>query len=242
MNNDLTMTEPNTSRRSFVRTAVAAAAVTGISFFASEATLAQSATTLTFADIPGSGDVKVLNYALALEALEADLYVQAYLRLTGGGTNALGTRIPGLGLRRSQPDVYYLREFANIELQHRRFIDRALGSASLLRQAPFNNARFNFGIENMTRQQVLNLIYTAERTGVAAYLGAIPFFQTRTFLQTAGAIQGTEARHTTTIAIIQNILFGSGISTAPLADENNGIDDSSSPNAVLEAIRGFIVL
>ena len=54
---------------------------------------------LTFeANVPGKGDVKVLNYALALEDLEANLYVQALQRLTTGGTNAVGKTIPGLGL------------------------------------------------------------------------------------------------------------------------------------------------
>src|SRR5947209_2167842 len=58
-------------------------------------------------NIPGKGDVKVLNYALALEDLEADLYAQAKLRLTTGGTNALGIAIPGLHIDPTQPDVDY---------------------------------------------------------------------------------------------------------------------------------------
>lgn len=197
---------------------------------------------LKFSNIPGTGDVKVLNYALALEALETDLYIQAYMRLTKGGTNALGTKIKGLGLKKTEIDVSYLREFTNVELQHRKFIDRALGSASLLRSAPFNTAKFNFGIESMSRKEVLELVYTAEKTGVSAYLGAIPYFATKTFLQTAGAILGTEARHTSVIAITLNVLFSEGLSVAPLANDHNGIDQPASPNTVLAAVSPFIVL
>ena len=197
---------------------------------------------LTFADIPGQGDVKVLNYALSLEALEANLYSQAYGRLTNGGVTGAGRRFAGLGINPAKSDVVYARRFGKIERQHRNFIDGALGDASLLRNAPFDGATFDFGMENLDRRGVLELIYTAEATGVRAYLGAIPFFETKTFLQTAGAIQGTEARHTTTVAILLNRIYNAGIDVAPLANDNNGIDQPLMPNDVLAAVSPFIVL
>ncbi|MGN6727097.1 MAG: ferritin-like domain-containing protein [Tepidisphaeraceae bacterium] len=197
---------------------------------------------LSFSQIPGTGDVKVLNYALALEALETDLYIQAYMRLTDGGTNALGIKLPGLGLDRSQIDVQYVREFANVEIQHRNFLDSALGNASLLKNTPFSTAKFNFGFEKMNRREVITQIYEAERLGVGAYLGAIPYLTTRTYLQTAGAIQGTEARHTAVVAIVLNELFNLSLETAPLSNQNNGIDGTFSPNAVLATVSPCIVL
>ena len=197
---------------------------------------------LSYSDIPGTGDVKVLNYALALEALETDLYIQAYMRLTTGGTNALGIKLPGLGLDKNQIDVAYVREFANVEIQHRNFINGALGSASLLASAPFSTAKFNFGFEKKNRREVITQIYDAERLGVGAYLGAIPYLATKTYLQTAAAIQGTEARHTAVIAIVLNELFSLGLETAPLSNQNNGIDGSYSPNAVLATVSPLIVL
>jgi len=240
----MTDTQPKTvDRRNFLGkvAAVSTAAVVGAGLLAPAVSWAVSPA-LKFSDIPGTGDFKVLNYALALEALESDLYVQAYQRLTTGGTNALGKRINGLGINNNSPDVAYLRQFGKVEFEHRNFLDTALGSESLLRKAPFNNAKFDFKMETLTRRQVVDLVYLAEKTGVGAYLGAIPFFATRTYLQTAGAIQGTEARHTAIFAAVLNQLFRAGLNTAPLANENNGIDAAIPPNTVLASISPFIVL
>src|SRR5262249_27595267 len=97
---------------------------------------------LTFKDIPGTGDVKVLNYALALEQLEADLYHQAILRLTTGGTNALGKDIPGLHLSPDQQDVFFVKEFGKVEREHRDFLTKALGANAI------NPFKYDFGIHN----------------------------------------------------------------------------------------------
>jgi hypothetical protein len=119
---------------------------------------------LTFSDIPGTGDIKVLNYALALEALEANLYVQALQRLTTGGTNALGRTIPGLGLSADEIDVKYLTSFAKVEAEHRDFLNGALGAASIIGTGAngiLRNARFDFGLDDASknsRRQVLELI------------------------------------------------------------------------------------
>jgi hypothetical protein len=191
---------------------------------------------LTFKDIPGTGDIKVLNYALALEQLEADLYHQALLRLTKGGFNALSFRIPGLHLSEDQDDVFFTREFGKVEKQHRDFLTKALGNQAI---KPFF---YDFGMQKLTRKQVVELLYTAEKTGVGAYLGAIPFFATKTYLQTAGAIQGTEARHTAVFAQVLDQEFAEGLPVAPLANDHNGIDQPITPDTVLAAVSPFIVL
>ncbi|MEO6436634.1 MAG: ferritin-like domain-containing protein [Tepidisphaeraceae bacterium] len=230
------------ARRGFLtRAAVALGGAAALGVFGGAPALAITPA-LKFADIPGTGDIKVLNYALALEALEADLYAQALMRLTNGGTNALGRRINGLGLNPNAPDVFYLRQFGKVEREHRDFLIAALGNNSLLKKAPFNRAKFNFNIERLNRKQVGDLVYLAEKTGVGAYLGAIPRFATRTFLQVAGAIQGTEARHTAIIADVLNDLFNEGLNVAPLASQNNGIDQPIQPDTVLAAVSPFIVV
>ena len=210
---------------------------------------------MTFNDIPGTGDIKVLNYALALEALEADLYVQAIMRLTAGGVNGLGTSIPGLGLTDSEPDVIYARKFAPVEADHRDFLNGALGNNSIIGSGAngiLNTAKFNFGMQSLSRQEVVELLHMVEGTGTMAYIGAIKYFATNTYLPVAGGIQGVEARHTAVIAIVFNILgFNPKKDTAPLAGQSinvngvslkAGIEGTLEPDAVLAAVTPWIVV
>ena len=195
---------------------------------------------LRFADIPGTGNIKVLNYALALEDLETELYFQAVDRLTDGGTGGrdrpAGLQITGLGIGESQRDVKFTRKFTIVEREHRDFLRGALGNAAI---RPF---KYDFGINRLNRRQVVELVYTAEKTGVAAYLGAIPFFANKEFLAVAAAIQGTEARHTAIFADVINDLFGSPLDVAPQAKMNQGRDQPLAPDAVLAAVSPFIIV
>ena len=250
---------PASTGRGYQSLAVAGA---GVALAASALLSARPAKAVTpalkFSDIPGTGNVKVLNYALALETLEADFYVQALQRLTGGGTNALGTVIPGLNLATTEPDVRYVQEFGTVERQHRDFLNTtltALNNQSIIGSGAngiLANAQFNFGIETMTRQQVIDTLYTIENTGTSAYLGAINFFTDKTYLLVAGGIQATEARHTATVAIVSNLLFGPKHVTAPLVGQSSGptggvtntvgIDGTLAPDTVLAAVSPYIVL
>lgn len=208
--------------------------------------------------IPGdTGDIKTLNYALALEALEADLYQQAIQRLTDGGRNGVNKLIPGLGLSRSEPDVTYVTQFAQVEANHRNFLDQtlqSLGNLSIIGTGAngiLRTAAFDFGIESMSRQQVLEFLYTVELTGTQAYLGAIKSFSSKTYLSAAAGIQGTEARHTAVIAIVFNLLgFTPRKDTAPLKGQTTtilgtantaGIDGTLLPDDVLAAVSQYIV-
>jgi hypothetical protein len=226
---------------------LAGAALAGAAIFANAKPARAQNANITFSDaIFGTGDVKVLNYALALEALEADLYAQALQRLTTGGTNALGKTIVGLRLPDSNIAVRYLRDFGKIEAAHRDFFIGALGTSAITSAGkPFANAKFDFNFDDTsvaTQRYVLDLVKTAEITGVGAYIGAIPSFVTPTYLQTAAAIQGTEARHTAIITAIINNQFGTSQPVAPLANDNNGIDQPIAPNVVLSTVSPFIVL
>ena len=196
---------------------------------------------LTFADIPGTGDIKVLNFALSLEDLEADLYAQALARLTSGGTNQLGVKIKGLGVPSSQPDVRFTTEFGKVEVEHRDYLRAAITAAGGPVIPMF---KYNFGMENLNRKQVDDLLLLAEQTGVHAYLGAIPFFSSSNspYLQTAAAILGTEARHTAVLAALFNVLFRESNEVAPLASENNGRDTPLPPDTVLAQVSPFIVV
>ena len=197
-----------------------------------------------YLNLPGlqaGNDVRVLNYALTLEDLEADLYQQAIMRATTGGVNSVGKTIPGLGLSPMEPDAGYYIEFAPVEAKHRDFLRQSLNS--LIGGIAVGHGKYDFGIENMSREQVLALVLDAEATGLAAYLGAVPKLKTKLFITAAAAIQGTEARHTTILTIVQNELFNgsSPKPVAPLASDNNGIDKPMDPDAVLAHVSPFIV-
>lgn len=197
-----------------------------------------------YLNLPGLGagrDVKVLNYALALEDLESDLYAQAVMRLTGGGTNKLGHTIPGLNLAAYEPDVAYITEFAPVEAKHRNFLRGSLNH--LINGIAIRQFKYDFGIESKSREEVVALVLDAEETGLRAYLGAVPKLKTKLFITAAAAIQGTEARHTTAITIVQNRLFNGANPkpVAPLANDNNGIDKPMEPDDVLAHVSPFIV-
>ncbi len=186
---------------------------------------------LTFADIPGTGDIKVLNYALALEALESNLYVQALQKLTA------------LNVSSSDPVVKYLTEFGKVETQHRDFLNNTLGPTNSILNSALKNASFDFGTNLDTAASILDFLITVEGTGVKAYLGAIPSFTVGSqYLPIAAAIQGTEARHTAALIVVKNRKYGTTISPAPLYTENNGIDTTLAPDAVLAAVSPYIVI
>ena len=227
-----------------------AALLGGAALFARpKAAQAQTKTPILFTDINGTGDIQVLNFALALEALEAELYVQALARLTTGGTDSFGRGINGLRQSESSPAVDYLREFGQVEAAHRDFLLGALGDQSVFATGnPLNGAKFDFGLQNdfqyRTVASVVELVRGAEALGVMAYTGAVTKFSSANspYLQTAAAIEGTEARHTAVITAILNGINGSSLPVAPLASDNGGRETPLEPNAVLAAVRKFIVL
>ena len=245
------METTNNARREFLRgAALTGAGLAGVGLLALPAQALDKP--LTFGDIPtlrllnlpglpAGNDIKVLNYALTLEDLESDLYAQAVQRLTTGGTNKVGKTIPGLGLSDMEPDVAYVREFSAVEASHRDFLRGTLNS--LIAGLATHARKYDFGIENKSREEVLALLVQVEATGLAAYLGAVPKLKTKLFVTAAAAIQGTEARHTAVLTAIQNELFNgaSPKPVAPLANDNNGIDKPIDPDTVLAQVSPWIV-
>ena len=183
-----------------------------------------------FPGIPGQNiDIVVLNYALSLEYLEADLYRQALNTASG---------LPLTTPFSSNPNSY-LQEFGQVEDEHSDFLPSAISNAG---GTPVPVFAFDFGLEAMDRQQVTTLVYLAELTGVSAYLGAIPSFSTRTYVPVAAAVLGTEARHTAALAATLNgdpFNQTPPIATAPFADDTQGRDTPATPDQVLH--RGFSV-
>ena len=220
----------------------------------------------TFADpknfpgIPGqSEDVVVLNYALTLETLEADLYRQA-LNIAAGkpvGTplptdvSSYTLQVPNGGLDTSSPSgagsvgFLYLKQYAGVEAAHRDFLRAAISSAGAT-PVPANPKGYNAGLTPGTDLlTILKLIRTVEETGVTAYLGAAGFLTNPTYVQVASSIYTTEARHS---AGMNYVL---GLPTGPTGDVGGAqpVSDKSadefefaqSPAAVLNGVKPFFI-
>ena len=180
--------------------------------------------------LPGRNtNEQVLNFALTLEILEADLYRQALNIAVGrpvtdplqSSPGAYPSAKIGAGNVTSAAAAFaYLRDFTFVEAAHREFLQTALQSMN----APVvqrNPGGYTFGPlappANPTLADLLTSIYPLEEEGVSAYLGAAPFLSTLELVQTAVTIYSTEARHSAAIAYIL------GKDTGPSQSPANGV-------------------
>ena len=174
-------------------------------------------TSLLGQDLGPNDNVRVLNFALTLEHLEADLYRQALNLASGFDLD------DNNGKLRSNPSAYtqqvpngalsagfaaagfkYLRQFAYVEDAHRDFLRMNLGQAAV-KENPQGYKLINPGTGNppdANLESILQAIYPLEEEGVRAYLGAGPFLTSLALLTTAVAIYSTEARHSASLAYI----------------------------------------
>lgn len=186
----------------------------------------------TFPGIPGSGDVQVLNFALTLERLEADLYRQALNKAAGkpqntplapiASANAFYGTAPAVGPgtyanlgsgtptaeTRAAVGFLYLKQFTYVEATHRDFLIAAIRS---LGGTPVGAARGGYRFNPATNPNnnpgddiatILATIIPLEETGTRAYLGAVPFVSDGNVLTTAGTIYSTECRHSAAVRYI----------------------------------------
>lgn len=124
-------------------------------------------------------DIGILNFAYALEQLEAAFYVQAVSAFYSGASS-------------EEQDI--LRSIKNHEVIHREFFRTALGSAAIPNLA-VNFSAIDFG----SRASVLGTARALEDTGVGAYNGAGQFLRNGDYLLVAGKIVSVEARHAAAI-------------------------------------------
>ncbi|WP_207388380.1 ferritin-like domain-containing protein [Lichenihabitans psoromatis] len=159
----------------------------------------------------GVGDLGVLNYAYALEQLEAAFYTQVLAS-------------PYEGMTRGERSL--LQDIKAHEIAHRTFFARALGGNRIPDLTP-NFAAIDFS----RRESVLGTAATFEDLGVAAYNGGGAAIQSPKYLAIAGSIVSVEARHAATIhAIVGD--FG------PI--DQNGLDRALLPSQVLPMVAPFI--
>jgi hypothetical protein len=164
----------------------------------------------------GSGDIGILNYAYALEQLEAAFYIKVAESFYSGATTKEKT---------------YLQDIRDHEIAHREFFKNALGKKAI------GNLLFDFSMINFnSRDSVLMTAKAFEDLGVSAYNGAGELIQDGNYLLLAGKIVSVEARHAATIRDLLN--YGS-FAAGDVVD-NNGLDLARPPKEVLSIAGSFI--
>lgn len=179
----------------------------------------------------GSGDVGILNYAYALEQLEAAFYTQVVAN--GSFTTIFNAQ-----------EQEYLKDVRDHEVAHREFFKAAITAAAPTGIIPALSVNFS-AINFADRTSVLNTARTFEDLGVAAYNGAGKLLTNPTYLTLAGKIVSVEARHAALIRdLISNGSFAdlAGLQTAGFgADNTTARDGALMPSAVLPLAQPFIV-
>jgi ferritin-like protein len=166
-----------------------------------------------------STDFGVLNYAYALEQLEAAFYEAALKNIIAGCTQA---------------ELHALLTIGQHEIVHREFLKAALGSNAI----PALQVDFS-SLDLTKRDTVFAAAKMFEDTGVAAYNGAGKLIHTPAYLVLAGKIVSVEARHAATIRDILNPksmdFAGDDVVDA------NGLDQAFAPSTVLSLVDPLIV-
>ena len=166
----------------------------------------------------GSGDIGILNFAYALEQLEAAFYIQV-----------IKTRYRGM----TSAERQILTDIRDHEIAHRNFFQDALG-ANAIPALSVDFSAVDFG----SRRSVLTTARTFEDLGVSAYNGAGQYLQNPQYLLVAGKIVSVEARHA---AAIRDLL-------RPLTEyfagddvvNEQGLDVVREPSEVLPLADPFI--
>ena len=165
-----------------------------------------------------TSDVGILNYAYALEQLEAGFYSAV--------VNA-----PVMG-QLSAAEQEVMTDLRNHEVLHREFLKTALGSNAI------GALQANFSGLLTDRATVLAAARQFEDLGVAAYNGAGKYLRDANFLLLAGKIVSVEARHA---AAIRDILDPTGKAFADNTFETildaNAVERALEPSAVLAAVN-----
>jgi len=164
----------------------------------------------------GSGDVGILNYAFALEQLEAAFYTQVIAT-------------PWQGMSDTEKECF--STIRQHEICHREFFKVALGANGIPGLTPdFSKIDFT------SRTAVLGAAKAFEDLGVQAYDGAGYLIQNPDYLTIAGKIVSVEARHA---AYIRN-LVNYGDYAGPDVIDANGLNNSSTIAQVLAIANTYL--
>jgi len=206
--------ETNMARRSFLRYAGVGVASAGL--LATAACHKDHAVAISGAIDIGSGDIGILNYAYALEQLEAAFYTQV-----------IATPYSGI----SVTEKTMLTSIRDHEICHRNFFKAALAANAIVALTPdFSSIDFT------SRTSVLGAAKAFEDTGVMAYDGAGYLIKNAAYLTLAGKIVSVEARHA---AYIRDLITpGSFAGSDVIA--TNGLNNSLTIAQVLAIANTYL--
>lgn len=216
------------NRRQFLKLSGLAVVSSGLLFACSDDDDNNNGPTPGLFDL-GKGDLGVLNYAYALEQLEADFYTKVVNGTYWSAASSLEKQV--------LQDLYFH------EVNHRDFFSAAISAAvGSNTGAKLPTLEFDYGALNFNdRASVLGTAKVLEDTGVAAYNGAGKLLTNPDYLVIAGKIVSVEARHA---AAIRTIINPSSVDFAgdDVVDPITGLDRALNPSQILAAVgqTGFI--
>lgn len=167
----------------------------------------------------GSGDVGILNYAYALEQLEAAFYLTVVDNFSQSDL--------------SSAEKSVLDDLSKHEVAHREFFKKALGTNAIADlEVDFSSIDFS------SRTSILATAKAFEDLGVAAYNGAGKYIQNADYLVAAGEIVSVEARHASTIRDLINPM-SMDFAGSDVVD-SNGLDQAMEPADVLNVAGNYV--
>ncbi|HVG15109.1 MAG TPA: ferritin-like domain-containing protein [Chitinophagaceae bacterium] len=169
----------------------------------------------------GSGDVGILNYAYALEQLEAAFYIQVVADASFKTNFSTGEQA-------------LITDVRDHEIAHREFFKNAITAAAPSAVIPSLEVNFST-IKFNDRASVLGTAQSFEDLGVSAYNGAGYLLKNATYLLLAGKIVSVEARHAAYFRelVSVNSFLGDQV-------DANSVNISRTPNEVLAIAGAFI--
>ena len=188
----------------------------------------------------GTGDLGILNYAYALEQLEAAFYAQVVATFYSGATAG---------------EKAILTDLRDHEGIHRDFFKGALGTNALPARVP-DFSGIDFTQRTIAagggKLGVLDAAKAFEDLGVAAYNGAGRFITNADYLTLAGKIVSVEARHAAAIRELLNVntFVANDVVDLTTSTPNNsggtgnltgtGMERSKRPPVVLATANTFL--
>lgn len=167
----------------------------------------------------GTGDYAVLNFAYALEQIEAAFYTKVNASLYVGI---------------STDETAMFSDLVKHEVAHREFFKQALGTKAI---PTLTVDQFNFStIDFTSRSSVIAAAQAFEDLGVQAYNGAGIYIVNPAYLVIAGQIVSVEARHA---AYLRDLNKAYSFADTTILDAN-ALDQSKKPQVVMATASAFV--